>query len=272
MSATGPSNSLGKVRALGRRIAGAPEVMDACLDRSGGLRLLREPGASIAAASADWALGDSRAVGALAAERGGRGERPLRPSQADADDQRPASVQDEAALTRLRSGDTEAYGELVRRYQSKVYSIACGFVGPGDDALDLTQDVFVKAYAELARFRGHSSFYTWLYRITVNMGIDRVRKASRERRATVDDVGQTLMPELDDPARIVETKELAQAVERAIGRLSPKLRTVMILHDAQGLSMHEVAQVLGCRPATVRTRLFRARAQVRDRVRGREGW
>jgi len=183
------------------------------------------------------------------------------------------AAEDDAVLTRIRRGDTEAYGELVRRYQDKVYSIACGFVGPGDDALDVTQDVFVKAYAELARFRGQSSFYTWLYRIAVNTGIDRVRKARRERRATVDDeVEHALVPEFDDPARILETKELAQAVERAMGRLSPKLRTVMMLHDAQGLSMHEVSRILGCRPATVRTRLFRARAQVRDRVRGREGW
>jgi len=232
---------------------------------------LREPGQRIAAAAGE-VLGDRLGAGAVA---GGRCVPAALLSQrnGNAEDRHPMAAEDDAVLTRIRRGDTEAYGELVRRYQDKVYSIACGFVGPGDDALDVTQDVFVKAYAELARFRGQSSFYTWLYRIAVNTGIDRVRRTRRERRATVDDeVGHALVPELDDPARILETKELAQAVQRAMGRLSPKLRTVMMLHDAQGLSMHEVAQILGCRPATVRTRLFRARAQVRDRVRGREGW
>ena len=188
----------------------------------------------------------------------------------DADEQRLVSPADGAALARIRGGDTEGYAELVRRYQDKVYSIACGFVGPGDDALDLTQDVFVKAYAELHRFRGRSSFYTWLYRITVNTCIDRVRRARRERWAAIDDVDPSLALELDDPARVLETKELAQAVQRAIARLSPKLRTVMILHDVLGLTMDEVARLVGCRLATVRTRLFRARAQVRDRVRRRE--
>jgi RNA polymerase sigma-70 factor (ECF subfamily) len=248
---------------------GARALIDADFDPSrGGLKLLHQRGEGIAA-SGDWVIRDRRAVSALAREHG---EAPLPQSGAGADGDRVSSAQDEAALMRLRSGDTEAYAELVRRYQSRVYSIACGFVGPGDEALDVTQDVFVKAYADRARFRGHSSFYTWLYRITVNTCIDRVRRTSRERRVMMDDIGQAAAPVLDDPAHLLETKELAQAVERAIARLSPKLRTVMILHDVQGLTIREVAQILGCRSATVRTRLFRARSQVRGRVRGREGW
>jgi RNA polymerase sigma-70 factor (ECF subfamily) len=237
----------------------------------GDQRLVPKSGPRIAA-EAGGAPGERLGAGAAAGARCGTAAL-LSQHEGKAGDRHPMAAEDEAVLARVRRGDSEAYGELVRRYQDKIYSIACGFVGPGDDALDVTQDVFVRAYSELGKFRGQSSFYTWLYRIAVNMGIDRVRKLKRERLATVDDAAiQALVPDLDDPARILETKELAQAVERAMERLSPKLRTVMMLHDAQGLSMHEVAQILGCRPATVRTRLFRARSQVRDRVRGREGW
>lgn len=190
----------------------------------------------------------------------------------DADERRLVAAADEAALGRISGGDTEAYSELVRRYQDKVYSIACGFVGPGDDALDLTQDVFVKAYAELRRFRGRAAFYTWLYRIAINTCIDRVRRAGRERWVAIDEVDPACAPEIDDPARVLEMKELTQAVQRAIAQLSPKLRAVMVLHDVVGLEMDEVVRLVGCRPATARTRLFRARAQVRDGVRRREEW
>jgi len=216
-------------------------------------------------------IGAPRAVGALASKPGERSGVPARHG-VTADEGRGASDSDRAVLERVGRGDTDAYAEIVRRYQSRVYTIACGFVGPGEDALDLTQDVFVKAYTELPRFHGRSAFYTWLYRITVNTCIDRVRRARRERCIPLDEGIQTAAVEVDDPARALEEKELAQAVERAIGKLSPKLRTVMILHDVRGLAMHQVAQILGCRQATVRTRLFRARAQVRERVRGREGW
>lgn len=176
---------------------------------------------------------------------------------------------DESIVELIRSGDVEAFGLLVQKYQDRIYSTILNYVNSVEDASDLAQETFVKAYSAMHRFQGTSAFYTWLYRIAINTAIDHLRKRPGVRVDSLDDdrfqdVG--FEPAADrsaEPQHALALKEEKRIMKQAIGMLSEKLRTALILHDIEGLSQDEVAAVLDCPVGTVKSRVSRARCELR---------
>ncbi len=187
----------------------------------------------------------------------------------------------EALVGAARAGDLEAFEGLVAHYQDRVYNYVLRMIYDPLEAQDVAQETFVRAWQGLPRFRGASSFQTWLYRIASNLAIDAARTRKRRGLATVsldervEGVDATeLEHDLPDesrygPAEALEQQELRQYVWEAIGELSDKLRPVIVLTDLQGLSYREVAKILGCPVGTVKSRLFNARGQLRDKLKER---
>ena len=178
-----------------------------------------------------------------------------------------------------RRGDQKAFRELFERYQRKVFSIAYGFVRNPEDALDLVQEVFVKVHRHLDSFQGTSSFYTWLYRITVNVSIDRVRREKNRRGVEYDDgvahedAAESESPVVStttgiSPARALSQKELAQKIEEATRMLSPAHMEILLLREVEGLSYEELAEVLDIPKGTVMSRLFHARQNLAKHLQG----
>ena len=173
-----------------------------------------------------------------------------------------------------KSGDLPAFGELVKKYQRRIYSLAYGMTGNHSDADDLSQAVFLKAFRAIGGFKFRSSFYTWLYRIGVNTIIT-TRKRIRARAAL------ELKPELLEvsgspylaarrgglsPERELRAKELRRSVEKALNALSPKHRAAVVMYDIEGISQQEIARILKCSEGTVRSRLHYARRQLRKKL------
>ena len=184
----------------------------------------------------------------------------------------------EALVERARAGDLEAFESLVARYQDRVYNYVLRMIYDPMEAQDVAQDTFVRAWQGLPRFRGASSFQTWLYRIASNLAIDAARSRKRRGLVTVSldepvegiDASELEHDLPDDertgPAEALEQQELRQYVWAGIGELSNKLRPVIVLADLQGLSYGEIAGILGCPVGTVKSRLFNARSQLRDKL------
>jgi RNA polymerase sigma-70 factor, ECF subfamily len=171
---------------------------------------------------------------------------------------------------RAQEGDRDAFRELVQLYQRRVYSICYGMLKDSEDSLDVSQEVFVKVYRYLPRFNHQSSFYTWLYRITVNLCIDHIRKAKRAREVEFEDRyahgsesvdGSMIMPSTLglNPDKVYGRRELREKMLEALESLSEKHRTILILREVEGLSYEEIADVLGISKGTVMSRLFHAR-------------
>ncbi|MBI2842472.1 MAG: sigma-70 family RNA polymerase sigma factor [Armatimonadetes bacterium] len=177
---------------------------------------------------------------------------------------------DESIIERIRSGDIDAFGVLVGKYQDRIYNTILNYVNSVEEATDLAQETFVKAYSGLHRFNGTSAFYTWLYRIAINTAIDHLRKRPAVRIDSLDDdrlrdAGfEPAASLLDNPLHALALKEQRQALRQAIGLLSDKLRTALILHDVEGLSQEEVAEILKCPIGTVKSRVSRARGELRN--------
>lgn len=170
-----------------------------------------------------------------------------------------------------RDGDMAAYDELIRRYQERVYSTVYNMTSNHEDAADLVQEAFVKAWQALERFKGDSSFYTWIYRIAVNRTLNFLKsKKNRVRKLSLNDLdsGAENDPELvalishQTPRRAANLSELQIKLNEALQHLSEAHRTVVVLHDIQGLPHDEIAEIMKCNPGTVRTRLFYARQQL----------
>lgn len=174
-----------------------------------------------------------------------------------------------------RAGVSEAYNKLVRRYQDRIYNVVLGMVADEQDALDLVQEVFIKAYLGLGRFRQEAGFYTWLYRIAVHLCIDHSRR--RKTRLKPLPLDQYLLdhPGLEpedtsptrDPERAVMSLHLRAAIHSALQELSEPFRTAVILRDIEGLDQEEVARIMRCPLGTAKTRIHRGRCQLRDRLR-----
>jgi RNA polymerase sigma-70 factor (ECF subfamily) len=181
---------------------------------------------------------------------------------------------DDELVAQVRAGDQEAFGTLLHRYQDKVYSVVYHYVEQPEDALDLTQEAFVKAYAQLGGFRGQSSFYTWLYRIAVNVAIDAVRKRATRKALSVEQAETTGLQLASserepDPQQALEAQELSAVLRATLAKLSPALRATVIMHDVEGMTHEEIGHVLGCSEGTAKSRLSRARAELRRRLQGR---
>jgi RNA polymerase sigma-70 factor (ECF subfamily) len=174
-----------------------------------------------------------------------------------------------------QAGAPWAYSELVRRYQDRIYTVICGMVSAREDALDLTQETFLKAYTALDRFRQDAGFYTWLYQIAIHLCIDHNRKRSRYQeplpldRSLLQDLGaepQDTSP-AGDPERAAINVHLRAAIHAALRRLAEPFRTAVILHDIEGLSQKEVASILACPLGTAKSRIQRGRRQLRELLR-----
>lgn len=191
-------------------------------------------------------------------------------------DQHAASPTDGELVERARQGEREAFRVLVERYQRKVTALAAGMLRNREDALDVVQDTFTKAYQSLDRFKGDSSFYTWVYRIAVNLCIDHQRRESRyvqvgtDMEDAVDDVAPPSAEDLerDEPFERARSAQIGTLVAQAIEELTPEHRAVILLREVDGLSYEEISQVLECPKGTVMSRLHYARRQLQARLRG----
>jgi RNA polymerase sigma-70 factor (ECF subfamily) len=183
-------------------------------------------------------------------------------------------------VKRARNGERAAFNTLVERYQRRVFGVCFSMVRNHDDAMDLVQETFVRAYKNMERFEGNSSFYTWVYRIAKNVCIDHLRKAQRHRTVDYDDTigraeegdGSFLPPRLDiNPAQILGRKELMSKIEEAIAALSPKHREIILLREVEGMAYAEIADVLSISIGTVMSRLFFARKNLQQALSGYVG-
>ena len=177
-------------------------------------------------------------------------------------------------VRRARSGDQRAFGLLVERYQKKVYAVALGMVKDSEEALDVSQEAFVKVHRYLDRFKGDSSFYTWLYRITTNTCIDVLRRRGSASGESVeyDDTVQldlaeanlgALGSQLDStPVRSALRRELGEKLEEALAQLPEKHRAILLLRELEGMSYEDLARTLEIPKGTVMSRLFHARTKV----------
>jgi RNA polymerase sigma-70 factor, ECF subfamily len=182
---------------------------------------------------------------------------------------------DEAALVRrAKQGDASAYSELVSKYERKVFRLAKNITQNDEDAEDVLQDAFLKAYEHLDDFQEQSKFYTWLVRIAVNEALMRLRKRKSDRTVPLDepvDTGEeTVVREIavweDDPEQRYGKTELRSILDEAIHSLKPAFRTVFQLRDIEELSTEETAELLGLSIPAVKSRLLRARLQLRERL------
>jgi RNA polymerase sigma-70 factor (ECF subfamily) len=184
------------------------------------------------------------------------------------------SLDDLSLVEACRGGQTEAFGALVRRYQERLYPTIVRLIGSSEDAEDVLQDTFVRAFERLDQFHGDSSFYTWLYRIAINLALSgyrrrRVRgslKRSRMWSAPVSSEPADVSSE-SDPTISLERAEREKIVERALEKLGPEHRAVVILKDFDGHRYEEISAILGVPVGTVRSRLHRARCELRDLLR-----
>ena len=178
-------------------------------------------------------------------------------------------------VQRARAGDRDAFRELVERYQRKIAALALGMLRSREDALDIVQETFTKAYQSLDRFKGDAAFYTWVYRIAYNLCVDQQRRAAKEPLLTLDAdedarparplAADDLHP--DQPFARARDAEIARRVREAIRDLTPDHRAVILLRELEGLSYAEISQVLDCPKGTVMSRLHYARRQLQRRLR-----
>jgi len=182
---------------------------------------------------------------------------------------------DEAALVaRAKAGDQDAFNELILHYDRRVFRMAKQITENDDDAEDVLQETFLKAYTHLNDFQGNSKFYTWLVRIAVNESLMRLRKRRTGRMVSIDEDVETeegSMPRdlaewRPDPEMMYGQSELAEILRKTIQGLPPGFRVVFVLRDVEGLSTEETAETLGLSVPAVKSRLLRARLQLRERL------
>jgi len=174
----------------------------------------------------------------------------------------PSEAADATLVSQARTGNAPAFEELVRRYRNDVFALSFHFVRNREDAWDISQEVFVKAYKSLRRFRGDASFKTWLMRIAANHCKDQLKKR-RLKTVPFDEAIATEAPSaVPGPGQRVEALELGEAIERAVDGLSAKHRMAFVLREYEGLSYEEMAQVMGCSLGTVMSRLHHARKNL----------
>ena len=177
--------------------------------------------------------------------------------------------QEATIIKQVLEGDVNAFEGLVKEYEKNVYNLALRMTGDPEDAADMAQDAFIKAYNSLGSFRGDSKFSVWLYRIVSNLCLDFLR--SRKRRPTVslsveNDEGEDMEFEIADesqsPETLLEQKLTREAVRCGLDSLPPEQRQILLLREIQGLSYEEIAQVLELESGTVKSRIFRARKRL----------
>src|SRR6195952_1784396 len=186
-----------------------------------------------------------------------------------------ADASDLSLVQRVQRGDKGAFDVLVLKYQHKVVKLVMRYVRNPAEAEDIAQDAFIKAYRALPQFRGDSAFYTWLYRIGINTAKNYLvtmgrraptsTEADAEEAETFDDGEQ--LRDINTPESMLATKQIAQTVNLAMDALPDELRMAITLREIEGLSYDEIAEAMGCPIGTVRSRIFRAREAIADKLR-----
>jgi RNA polymerase sigma-70 factor (ECF subfamily) len=187
---------------------------------------------------------------------------------------RPGVEEESAVLAQARQGDAQAFSELIRRYEAKIYRLALHITQNREDAEDVLQETFLKSYEHLDQFQGNSKFYTWIVRIAVNQALMKLRKRKTDRSVSIDegiDTGEdTVVREIaawdEDPEQRYSREELGEILDGAIESLAPPYRTVFILRDIEELSTEETAEALDLSIPAVKSRLLRARLQLREKL------
>ncbi len=188
----------------------------------------------------------------------------------------PDEPDDLQLVARSQAGDQQAFNQLVTRYRSRAFSMIYNVVRNEQDAWDLAQDGFLKAWKSIARFRGQSSFYTWLYRILMNVAIDSIRKKQIHGGTEFDDAiglrniepGAVTLPKGElQPIEKISDQEVRTRIDAALVKLSPEHRAVIVLREIDGLEYQEIADVLDCSIGTVMSRLFYARKKLQTLLR-----
>jgi RNA polymerase sigma-70 factor (ECF subfamily) len=181
---------------------------------------------------------------------------------------------DRELVQRVQKGDKSAFDILVRRYQFRIIKLISRYVHDPNEAMDVAQEAFLKAYRALPSFRGDSAFYTWLYRIAINTAKNYL--VAQGRRPPGSDIdaqeaeqydGQSFLKEYDTPERALLRDEIEATVFKAIEDLPDELRTAITLREFEGMSYEEIAQTMGCPIGTVRSRIFRAREAIDNKLR-----
>jgi RNA polymerase sigma-70 factor (ECF subfamily) len=181
---------------------------------------------------------------------------------------------DQDLVVRAQAGDRRAFDLLCLKYQQRIVKLALRYVREPAEALDIAQEAFIKAYRALPGFRGDSAFYTWLYRIAINSAKNHL--AGRDRRhAELDATGDggdsaevvALLRDDETPERLAMQDDLRRAIEAAMAALPDELRTAILLREVDGLSYEEIAAAMECPVGTVRSRIFRAREAIDERIR-----
>lgn len=181
---------------------------------------------------------------------------------------------DQELVKRVQRGDKTAFDVLVRKYQHKIVKLISRYVRDPDEALDVAQEAFIKAYRALGNFRGESAFYTWLYRIAINTAKNYLVAQGRRPPDTDVDAEHAAQFEAepglrdsDSPELLAQRDEIEKVILEAIEDLPEDLRTAITLRELEGLSYEEIAQAMGCPIGTVRSRIFRAREAIDGRLR-----
>ena len=191
-----------------------------------------------------------------------------------------AELDDATLVERARQGDGAAFDQLVRRHQQQVYAVSVRMLGDLEDAKDVAQEAFVRAYRSMATFRGESKFSTWMVSITMNLCRNRRRWWARRRRVIAGSIEETLQMEeksmvmqaidpLPTPVEVAERAELRLQLLGALATLDQDSREVVVLRDVHGWSYEEIAQAAGCELGTVKSRLNRARFKLRALLNGK---
>ncbi len=182
---------------------------------------------------------------------------------------------DELLVARAQRGDAAAFGLLVQRYQDPLFNGICRMIRQREDAEDLAQEAFVKAFSGIAAFRGQSSFYTWLYSIAFNTVISHRRKTGSLKHLNPvplyetfgdDSRGYEVEDDTERPDAAMERRELHGRLEQAVAALEDDHRAVIVMRDIEGFDYQEIAEVLGCPAGTVKSRLHRARQALREQL------
>ncbi|MGI6453655.1 MAG: RNA polymerase sigma factor [Syntrophomonadaceae bacterium] len=189
-------------------------------------------------------------------------------------------ISEELLVKQSRQGDLKAFEELVLLYQDKIYALAYRYLGNEEDANDLAQEAFIKAFRSLSSFKGESGFGTWLFRIASNLCLDELRGRKRRIKClsldepVITSQGEELPKEIPDLSAAVddkyEKKELSLYIQKLLNELKPDYKAIIVLRDMMGFSYEEIAEILKCSQGTVKSRLNRARAILRKKLLKRE--
>jgi len=176
----------------------------------------------------------------------------------------PEQSEDLELIDRSQAGDTEAFGELVTKYRGRIFSMVYAMVQNEDDAWDLAQDGLLKAWRSIQQFEGRSSFYTWLYRLTVNLAIDSLRRKGSRVQVELDD---SIPSSLPTPRVNYQRTEIREHLKAALAELSPEHRAVIVLKEIEDLQYQEIAEILNVSIGTVMSRLFYGRKKLQSILR-----